>query len=173
MTALNATTTESRALALLGDSIDPETVASTLGVSSSRISQFLADEEFAKQVVILKFEKLTAHNERDSAYDNLEDALIVKLKKSLPFLIKPEIILKALQTINAAKRRGQAAPTQVVNQQTIVSLTLPTKIIQQFTTNIHNQVTATTDRSLETMQSGQLLKQIEDKSALANEGRTN
>lgn len=156
------TTTEDRALALLGAGINAEAVAAALGVSPSRISQLLSDERFAAQVAELRFNNLQQHNTRDASYDSLEDELITKLKKSIPLMMRPMDILKAIQVINGAKRRGQSAPDQIVNQQNIVNVVLPTQIVNKFTTNINNQVIKAGNQDLITMPSGNLLKQVEE-----------
>ena len=148
--------TEERALKLLGSGVNAESVAAALGVSPSRISQLLADEDFSLKVAQLRYEALQSHNERDSKYDKLEDSLLVRLEKSLAFMIKPIAI------INNAKRRGQSAPSQVVNQQNIVSLILPTIIAEKFTVNINNQVVKAGDQNLLTMPSGNLLDRVEE-----------
>ena len=157
------TSTEDRALALLGSGIPPENVASALGVTASRISQLLSDATFADQVATLRYENLQQHNTRDASYDSIEDALITKLEKQLPLIMRPMETVKALQAINGAKRRGQSAPDSIVNQQTIVSLVMPVSIVQQFTTNTDNQVVKAGGQSLLTMQAGHLLKTTEEK----------
>ena len=156
---------EEKALDLLGAGTPAEQVASALGVVPSRISQLMADEEFAARVVQKRYTSLKKHNDRDSNYDSLEDKLIQKLEKSLPFMMKPETILRAISVINGATRRGQSAPDQVVNQQTIVNLTLPEVITQRFTTNVNNQVIKTGDQDLLTIQSGTLLDRVKEKEA--------
>lgn len=158
---LTSTLTEDRALSLLGSGVNPEQVASALGVSASRISQLLANKEFADQVASLRYDNLQKHNSRDDSYDSLEDTLLEKLQKSLPLMFRPNDILKALQVVNGAKRRGQSVPTQGSGHQTIVSLTLPTMITQQFVTNAVNQVVSAGDQDLVTMQSGNLLAMSE------------
>lgn len=156
------TATQERALSLLGTGVSAEQTAIALGVSASRISQLLSDENFAEQVATVRYENLQKHNKRDSEYDSLEDDLLTKLRKSLPLMIKPETILKAISIVNGAKRRGQSAPQQVTNQQTIVNLVLPSHVVDRFTMNVNNQVIRAGDQELLTMQSGNLLKQIED-----------
>ena len=172
MTAPAATATEDRALSLLGSGVSAEQVAAALGVSASRISQLLSDTGFAAQVATLRYDSLQKHNVRDNTYDGLEDKLLTKLNSALPLLFRPTDILKAIQVVNSAKRRGQSAPEQVTNQQTIVSLVMPTQIVQQFTTNINNQVVTAGGQDLNTMQSGKLLKLAEDSSS-AQEKLTN
>ncbi len=153
---------EEKALSLLGSGVQAESVASALGVTPSRIAQLLSDKVFSDSVAELRYKSLQEHNIRDGKYDTLEDTLLTKLERSLPLLVRPESILKAIGVVNSAKRRGQSAPQQVTNQQNIVNLVLPTVIAEKFAININNQVTKAGDQELLTMASGNLLKQIED-----------
>jgi len=157
--------TEERALSLLGSGVAAESVASALGVTPARISQLLSEESFSNKVATLRYENMQKHNVRDESYDSLEDTLLRKLEKSLPLLMRPESILKAITVVNGAKRRGQSAPEQVANQQNIVNLVLPSVIAAKFSVNIDNQVTKAGDQELLTMASGNLLKQVEDATA--------
>jgi hypothetical protein len=156
MSTSTTTSTEARALTLLGSGIAPETVAASLGVSVSRISQLLSDESFAAEVATLRFESLQKHNTRDSSYDTLEDALLEKMQDCIPLMHRPMEILKAISVINAAKRRGSSAPESIIEKQSIINLTVPVQIIQKFQTNIQGQVTSINDTSLLTIQSGSL-----------------
>ena len=156
------TANEEKALKLLGSGIQAEQVAAALGLTPSRIAQMLAEESFASKVAALRYENLQAANKRDSAYDTIEDKLLVKLEKSMPLMIKPESILKAIQVVNGAKRRGQSAPAQVTNKQNIVNLILPSIMVEKFAVDINNQVIKAGQQNLHTMPSGNLLKQVED-----------
>lgn len=153
---------EDRALSLLGSGIKSESVASALGVSPSRISQLLAEKHFSDKVAELRYKNLQAHNQRDDKYDSLEDKLIAKLDKSLPLMVRPDTILKAINVINGAKRRGQSSPDTANSTTNIVNIVLPKVIAQKIVTNINNQVTKAGDQELLTMPSGNLLKQVED-----------
>lgn len=153
---------EDRALVLLGQGISPERTADACGVSVSRISQLLSDEQFAAKVTALKYEALQKHNEQDNSYDDIERALTTKLKDSIPLMMRPMEILKAVQVINAAKRRGSSAPETIHEKQTVVAINLPPVIINNFTslvpvTNNLNQVVKVGETDLVTMQSGTLL----------------
>jgi len=155
------TSTESRALSLLGQGIGPEMVASALGVSTSAISQLLSDANFAAKVAELRFTNLAKHNERDSRYDSLEDDLIEKMRNVLPFMVRPLEILRAISVINGAKRRGAMAPDSITAQQTVIPLILPTSTYQKFTkneitVNINNQVIRAGQQDLITVQSGKM-----------------
>lgn len=156
-----STSIEDRALVLLGSGIAAEATANALGVTPARISQLLSEQEFSDQVATLRYENLQKHNLRDDQYDSLEDKLLDKLEQALPFMLKPAEILRAVSTINSAKRRGQSAPDQTINQQNIVNLTLPEVIAQRFTVNIDNQVTRAGEQELHTMPASQLLKKVE------------
>lgn len=162
--------TEDRALSLLGQGIPPETVASACGVSVSRISQLLSEPEFLAKVSELRFAALEKHNKTDSAYDELESTLLTKFKDCIPLMgMEPMKILKAMQVINAAKRRGVSAPDHITNQNTVVQLLMPNVIMQKFTTNINNQVVHAGDQTLETIQSSMLASQYAtSKDALAS-----
>lgn len=161
MSISTTSTIEERALTLLGKGIPPTVVANTLGVDASRISQLLADNSFAARVVEKKFESLSKHNEQDDLADTTEAALLKKLGESLPFLTRPMEILKAYQVLNAAKRKGQTVPETLTNQQRIIQLNIPQILIDKFQTNIHNQVTQVGNQTLVTIQSGNMLKQLE------------
>lgn len=161
------TAAESRALELLGQGINPEQTAIAVGISPSRISQLLSDTEFAAAVSERRFTNLSKHNERDSAYDSLEDKLLERMKDCLPLMVRPGEILKAIQVINAAKRRGSSAPSAITDQTTIINLVLPNQIINKFTLNGLNQVVQVTaddkTQPMLTIQSGTLLNQIKSK----------
>jgi hypothetical protein len=160
---------EERALQLLGSGIAAEATANALGVTPSRISQLLSEQHFSDQVATLRYENLQKHNVRDNSYDSLEDTLLIKLEASIPFMLKPAEILKALQVTNAAKRRGQSAPDQTINQQNIVNLVLPEVIAQRFTVNIDNQVTRAGEQELHTMPASNLLATVEKQVAIQQE----
>jgi hypothetical protein len=145
--------TEERAMILLGTGLGPEIVANATGVSVSRISQLLSDPEFASGVSELRFQNLQKHNERDNKYDALEDRLLDQLEQVLPMCHKPMELSRMLQTINGAKRRGASAPTEVHNTAVVVSITLPSVIVQKFTTNVNNQVISAGTQDLVTVQS--------------------
>lgn len=169
------TSTEERALSLLGAGVSAESTAAALGVSVSRISQLLSSEGFASQVSELRFKNLAKHNERDSKLDTLEDTIINKLENSLGLVVRPMELTRILQVINAAKRRGSSTPEAITEKQQIVQLTMPVNILNNFAVqvNINNQVTQVGEQSLLTIQSGALLKTIEATRLEVGRGETN
>lgn len=155
------TSTEDRALTLLGQGISPEVVASAVGVTISRISQLLSDPEFAARVAEFRFQNLAKHNERDNRYDTLEDKLLEKMEDLLPFMMRPMEVLKAISVINAAKRRGSSAPDSIQQKQTVIPLMIPTMLINNFTTNVNNQIVKIGEQDLVTIQSSRMNKLLD------------
>lgn len=147
---------EDRAATLLGTGLPAATVAASLGCSESYISQLLSQESFKSRVATLRYESLAAHTQRDNSYDGLEDKLLDKLNDLLPLMQRPIEVLKALQVVNAAKRRGASTPEAMQEKQSVVSLVMPSAIIQKFTTNIQNQVIQAGNQELLTISSKEL-----------------
>src|SRR5687768_9308931 len=134
-----ATTIEDRALALLGSGLPAVKVAEALGIDSSRISQLITDEQFAAKLSDAKFEHLNKHNEADNELDALEAKVRERLMDNLDAVYKPMELVRVLQVVNAAKRRGSSTPAAITEQTQILNLVMPTKIINKFVTNINNQ----------------------------------
>jgi predicted transcriptional regulator len=139
--------TADRALSLLGQGLSTSVVASALGVSDARVSQLLADPDFAAQVQKARFESLQQSTAIDSKYNELEDALLGKLKKVMPLISRPRDILQAISTVNSAKRRGQSTPDTDALQAKVVNLTLPQIVQQKFIQNNYQQVVEVRDES--------------------------
>jgi len=154
--AVQSNSTIERAISLLGSGLSPEVVSSTLGVTSGYISQLMSQDEIAFKVTQLRYESLQKHNARDLGYDELEDLLLVKMKELLPLMMRPMEILRALQVLNSAKRRGQSAPEAIHQQQEVVKLILPIQVIQNFQVDIKNTVIKTGDQDLLTINPKQL-----------------
>jgi len=160
-TAAEHSTLIGRAMELLGSGVPQEAAASALGVTPSYISQLLSDDNFATAVSQLKYEALSKHTARDAKYDDMEDELLDRLDRVKGLMMRPADILGALKVINGAKRRGTDSKDSIIAKQNIVEITMPTQIVQQFTTNITNQVIKAGDQDLITIQSDALLKTVE------------
>lgn len=151
---------QKRAQELLGSGVQSSIVAQTLGVTESYISQLLSDEVFLRGVVDLRYKALAKHNERDGKYDAIEDTLLDRLKETLPLLFDPMKIVKCIQVINAAKRRGQEESGSITQHNTVVNLTMPIAVMQRFSVkkDANNQVIEAGEQQLVTLQSGSLLE---------------
>lgn len=159
---------EDRILALLGQGLAETAVAAACGVTVSRISQMLSQEEFANKVSELRFANLSAHTARDNRYNSIEDQLLEKLEGSVGLMYRPMEILKSIQIINAAKRRGQSAPDSILQQQTVVNLQIPVKVVNKFQVSINKQVTNVDGQDLLTMPSSTLLSKSQKSQRVLN-----
>lgn len=160
--------TEERALKLLGSGIPPATVAASLGISQSRISQLLSDENFAAKVAERRFLSISKHNDRDDRYDELEVKLVEKIEDALPLMHRPMEIINAIRIINGAKRRGSSAPESIQEKQSVIQLVVPITLINKFQTNLQGQVVSVGEQNLLTIQSGQLDGLVKKGKDLAN-----
>lgn len=146
-----------RALVLLGQGLDPGVVSGATGLSAGRISQLLSDIEFTSEVAELRFKSLVRHTERDQKADTLEDKLLEMLENCLPFMEhKPMVILRAYQTLNAAKRRGATAPEHIAKPAEVINLNMPVTVMQKFITNINGMVIKAGNQELVTVQSSRM-----------------
>jgi hypothetical protein len=120
----------------------------------------------------LRFKSLQSATERDNKYDTLEEGLLDKMKDILPTMYKSHDILKAIQIVNAAKRRGASAPEQTTINNTVINLVLPKHLVSAFKLDTNNQVVEAsigeTSQTLVTMPSAALLQQTKTK-ALTHE----
>lgn len=149
-----------RAMELLGSNMTPSMTASILGCSEGLISQYMGEEVFATEVTKRRLKTLQGAIQRDNKYDSAEDLLLDKLKDLIPMMYDPFKILRAIQVINGAKRRGAAGnidPT--TTPQTVVPLVVPVNVAVQFVLNGNNEVIDVGGRSLTPMtQSGVMTK---------------
>lgn len=148
---------ERRALELLGNGHSQEIVASTLGVTPGRITQYLSQDWYAAEVSKLKYAALRAHTDADKKVDRITDKILDKIEKSLPLMHKTGELIKAFQVLNGAKRRGAPSDTTVnLISNTVVNLTLPTAVVNKYKTNSNAQVIEVNDKPFLTAPSNML-----------------
>jgi hypothetical protein len=164
--------TEDRLLSLLGNGVSPAIAANSLGITESYVSQLLSREDFLARVTELRFENLQSATNRDHHYDEIEDTLLSRLEDNLPLIQKPQEVLRAIQVINAAKRRGSSVPESIISQSTVINLTIPQTVVNKFSVNPQGQVTSIGDKSLLTIQSGALdsLRKEQQNGSLLSQG---
>lgn len=158
-------TVEDKILELLGAGLGPAVVASTLGITESRISQLLAQEAFATKVIAARLARVKGTVDRDNKWDKIEDALLEKLENIIVFIADPMKIIRMLQVVNAAKRRGAGAMEGqgAASAGTIVQITGPARVLMQFITNGNNEVIDVNGRSLVPMQSKAVMEQLKSR----------
>lgn len=148
--------TESRALELLGAGFTQAQTASAIGVEESRISQLMAREDFRAAVSEKKYAALNKHNKMDEDLDRIESKLTARLEKVLPLMLKPEQVMKGLQIVNAAKRRGAGVSQNVAPNLTVIALTIPQRAITQFAKTAENTIVEIDGTSLLPLQSSKM-----------------
>lgn len=151
-----------RLLKLLGSGVSNAVAASAVGCTESYVSQLMAEEEFAQKVAALRFEMLQASRARDEKADTLEDKLLEKLETTLPLIMKPMEVLKALSTVNGLQRRSKPAQEQVHIQNQIIQLQMQTNVVAKLTLTPNKEIVAVDGRDLITMSSAQLLMEAKD-----------
>ena len=162
------------AIKLLGQGLEVSTVARTLGCDDSYISQLLADDEFKKQVTVMKMDLLQAATNRDRRLDDIEDKIITKVEKDLeanPFAFKSTSdAIRHLSIVNGLKRRGAGADLGVLQNQTgvtVVKLTLNKTVVNKFEAqvDINNQVIKVGDQDMITVSSSTLSAAMKGKAS--------
>jgi len=151
-----------KALSLLGQGISQVMVASTLGVSESLISQFVAEPRFAEEVTRLKLAVLQKQTSIDNKHMEIEEKALDKLLKTINLVTKPMDVLRVIQVINATKRRGMSDAPVGAGVTQIVQINLPPSMAAKFITNTQNQIVEIRDgegaRSLVTATSDAVAK---------------
>ena len=140
-----------RAIQLLGNNIPAVQVAAAVGCTESYLSQLISVPEIAERISAIRYESLQQATARDSKLDSMEDKILTQLERAMPTVLKPMELLKALQVVNNAKRRGLTPAEQTSQLQSAqISLTLPTQVIKNFTVNVNNQVVGAGSQELVT-----------------------
>lgn len=148
---------------LLKSNCAPSDVALAVGCEPSYVSQLMQDQDFASEVAVARVKILQEQTGRDGKYDSLEDRLLngleMKLDQGVSFL-KIETILRAIQTVNQAKRRGApvGGPSTVVNN--VINLNLPAHTVREFQVSGENEVIAVGTQNLVSMAAPQVLNRL-------------
>lgn len=147
---------------LLGTGLSNEVVASAVGVDPSYISQLMSDPQFSDEVIAKRSKALTAHSARDLTWDGLEDRLLHKLSGAIDYMVKPEVIMKALSLVNRAVRRGVPVNTQLTSRTQVIALSLPPVVRRNFIIDQQGQIVEAEGATLVTMNSAALLSRLKE-----------
>ena len=154
---------ESRAIKLLAAGLSPSKVAESLGVEASRISQLLAEDAFKTQLADEKFTLLNRHNEADEKLNSLEDKVRDRLEQTVDMIFDPMKLTRIFQVVNAAKRRGMELAGDSFANSTVVSLTIPQRVVNNFVVNSNNQVIQAGGEDLITIQPHRVQEMINER----------
>lgn len=140
MTALTAN--QQRVQNYLMAGISPARISELTGVSASYITELLQSSDFLQHAKDAQAEEYLVAKARDTKVDTIEDTLIGKVESlvnnPISFLGKPLEAIRALQMVNSLKRRTASfsgLDDQNGIAQTVVKLTMPVAIINNFTIN--------------------------------------
>lgn len=158
---------------LLGTGLSNEVVSTAVGCDPSYITQLMSDETFAGEVIALRAAALTANSKRDRNIDTIEDGLLSKLADVVPTLYKPMDVLRAAAVVNSMKRRGVPANESLTINNRIVNLTIPTRIQQIFVKNSNGEVIEIEGKTLVTMPSQTLIKELAETKGPGKDGKPN
>lgn len=151
-------------LALTEAGMTPATISTHVGVSESYISQILNESSIKKKVIEAQLAVLDERTARDAKYDALEDTLLHKMQSIAPQLYKPQDVLRALQAINKAERRGatsqQLAELSNSREASTIVLELPERVRTKVVKSHTREVISVNDRALITKDSKLLLEEI-------------
>jgi len=162
---------ELRAIKLLSAGLTPVRVAESLGVDSSRISQLMDSEEFKTRLADEKFQLLSRHNEADEKLNALEDKVRDRLEQTVDMIFDPMKLTRIFQVVNAAKRRGMELAGDSFANSTVVSLTIPQRVVNNFVVNSNNQVIQAGGEDLITIQPHRVQEMINERDKKTIQGR--
>lgn len=142
-------------LKLLADGFLPVTVASTLGISESAVSQHLSSDAFKAELAARKQKTLGRYKAMDDSYDRIEGLLLDKLETNVMFFLRPGEIVSALEKVNKMRRRVGASDGSQANApiSQIVNISMPVAIVHKFITTKEGHVVGLDNKSLLTIQS--------------------
>lgn len=136
---------EDKALNLLARNISQSDVAKACGVDESRISQLIADDDFKKRLMEMKFQRYGEQAKMDESYDKMEAKLQQRFEQLIPMIQKPREVLDAMVKLNAMKRRSGIMDSDADKIGEVAVLTIPVAIIHKYNIKIEN----TTNRVIE------------------------
>lgn len=142
-------------LKLLADGFLPVTIASTLGITESAISQHLAGEDFKRELAARKQITLGKYKELDDGYDRIEAKLLKQLETQTLIFARPGEIVSMLEKINKMKRRIGASDSNAASQQVsqIVNISMPTVIVRALQVTKEGKVVSVDGESIVTIPS--------------------
>ena len=156
---------KSQVCALASAGVKQEVIASRLNISAAYVSQLLHEEELRAKVTKAQLEVLDSRTQRDAQYDAIEDILLEKTKKIANTLYKPQDILRALQAINKAERRGassqQLAEITRAQESSVITLELPERVKSRVVKSETKEIVSVDGKALITKDSRVLLEEIQ------------
>lgn len=123
----------------LGAGVSQADAAAAAGCSESLVSQLLTgDASFAEQVRALKAGKVSKYVEMDEIADSTQHVALGRLKKVISLETRPEILMRAIDTLDRMKRRSAPATAGSSNNAGVnmVKIVLPNSVANRYTISV-------------------------------------
>jgi AraC-like DNA-binding protein len=166
---MTAETIAERIKQLLGQGLSTSVVASAVGCDPSYVSQLLEDTEFHNEVLNLRAGKAEALVARDGSWDSIEDLALKQAEKVLPFVTRPQELIRIAAMANAAKRRATEFSSGSESAAPTVNLVLPESAVIHFNMNSNSQVIEVDGRSMQALPSKHLAARMAERKVLRDE----
>jgi hypothetical protein len=157
---MTAETLAERIKQLLGTGLPTGIVASTVGCDPSYISQLMENENFHDEVLHLRAGKAEKAVARDGSWDNIEELALQQAEKVLPFITRPQELIRIAAMANSAKRRATEFASGSESAAPTVTLVLPESASIHFQMNMNSQVIEVDGRSLQALPTKTLAAQL-------------
>jgi len=153
--------------ALLIRGLSQSAVAEAVGCDSSYVSQLMADDLFAAEVVAGRAKRVAGSVELDNKIDKYEELVLDRVGSLIPFISKVSDAARVFGILNAAKRKAAGVDPAAGSVATGVTVTLdlPAAARVQFQLSGEKQVIEIDGRPLATMQAKSLSSQLEARRA--------
>lgn len=149
-----------KAMEMLVKGIDPNDVASAIGVDVTYVLALGNDPVFRQTLCNQRADKVVEVYDKDDAYDSLETLALAQLGDALAEERDTKTLLKAVSTLNSAKRRSKGEGS-VAPQGVVVELHLPS-FVQKYNSvesekDVQGQVVSVDGRPLLTKDTKSIL----------------
>jgi hypothetical protein len=158
-----ADTLAERIKKLLGQGLTGSVVAAAVGCDPSYISQLLDDEDFKRDVSILRASNAEGAVKRDRSWDQVEDMALDKAIQMLPLVSRPSDLVRLAAMANAAKRRATEFAGGSENAAPVVNLVLPHAASIHFQMNANSQVVEVDGRSMAALPTKHLADKLKER----------
>lgn len=169
---MTAETISERIKQLLGSGLSTSVVASSVGCEPSYVSQLLENDDFHNEVLALRAGKAEALVARDGNWDTIEDLALKRAADVLPFVTRPQELIRIAAMANSAKRRATDFSAGSESASSTVTLVFPESAAIHFQMNMNAQVVDVDGRSLQALPTKKLVEQLAQRRVAREEAGT-
>lgn len=145
---------------LLIANVKPSEICASIGTDPSYVSQLMADEKFAMEVLEGRANAAALRGNLNEEYDSIEGKLLEQLKNAIQMPLKTFELARLLQVVGQRKREP-ILPNPNENVQKVVHLHFSPKMLEKFVLDGSRNVVGIGNRSFAPLPSSELLKEVE------------